>query len=82
MPKVEKIWGLNLTGTPRITLTCRGTPLLHYSSELTKEQQTVVRLQLACNNEILQLASPCVAEINENLLDFRQTQLRYFYLEM
>ena len=29
MPKVEKIWGLNLPGTPRATSACRGIPLLY-----------------------------------------------------
>ena len=29
VPKVEKIWGLNLPGTPRATSACRGTPLLY-----------------------------------------------------
>jgi hypothetical protein len=30
MPKVEKIWGLNLPGNPRATLACRGTPLTFF----------------------------------------------------
>jgi len=29
VPKVEKIRGLNLPGTPRATSACRGTPLLY-----------------------------------------------------
>ena len=30
MPKVEKIRGLNLSGTPRATSACRGIPLLYF----------------------------------------------------
>ena len=30
MPKVEKIRGLNLPGTPKATSACRGIPLLYY----------------------------------------------------
>jgi hypothetical protein len=32
VPKVEKILGLNLPGTPRATSACRGTPLFYFTS--------------------------------------------------
>jgi hypothetical protein len=30
VPKVKKIWSLNLPGTPRVTSACRGTPLPYF----------------------------------------------------
>jgi hypothetical protein len=43
VPKVEKIRGLNLPGTPRATSACRGMPLLYFINNVdteAKEHQT------------------------------------------
>jgi hypothetical protein len=39
VPKVEKVWGLNLPGTPRATSACRGITLLYLSSKVDLESK-------------------------------------------
>ena len=57
VPKVEKIQGLNLPGTPRATSACRGTPLLYFIHIFTSYRGSLyvrsktVPLQARCGPE-------------------------------
>jgi hypothetical protein len=62
VPKVEKIRGLNLPGTPRATSACRGIPLLYFirSSVINSDEnfqirqfhkKTIYKCMTSCRNE-------------------------------
>ena len=88
VPKVEKIRGPNLPGTPRATSACRGIPLLYFTLLSWRERETLNH-QRACviflrqQRNLLPILWICRHQqvLDSSDLSYGVQNLMYFYFE-